>query len=164
MWTPTTRPPAARRLTSGEWAELSRGLPQALGRAGVTPQIMARVHPAARLAAFSFGAAPILARPQRIWWPGAPADLAGTAAMAILQHELQHLLDYADGRLSAAGYLLRPANWRYAYDLTTATTWDALGAEQRASVAEHLWQAEQSGDTVTARALRRLLPWGVGLQ
>jgi hypothetical protein len=156
--TPGSAPPI-RRLTAGEWADLSGGLALALQRAGVEPRIEARAHPAARIGALWRGGPPIIAIGRTIWWPGAQADFAGHHTMAVLQHELQHLLDYADGRLTVAGYLLNPRNWRYGYDLSIP--WDNLGAEARASLAEDLWRLERrdgpQADSV--KALRQAIPW-----
>jgi len=45
-----------------------------------------------------------MAAGQTVWWPGVRDDLAGSPDMAVLQHELQHLLDFAEGRLTVAGY------------------------------------------------------------
>jgi hypothetical protein len=149
-----------RPLTPAEYAELSPGLAEALAAAGVAPRIDARPHPAAHIARLRFGRLPIMAVGRTIWWPNVRADLAGSAAMAVLQHELQHLLDFADGSLSIASYLLLPRNWTYRWALGDGLRWDRLGAEQRASVAEALWRAERSPDqTETVAALRRVVPW-----
>jgi hypothetical protein len=151
-----------RTLTQGEWRSLSRGLPEALVAAGATPLIRAGTHPAARASSLWRGAIPILARGDVIWWPDAPADLSGPwsdGGMATLQHELQHVLDYRLGFLTAARYLLHPRHWTYAWRLADVRDWDALGAEQRASIAEHLWRAEQAGRRSEATALRRVVPW-----
>ena len=155
-------PKAARRaLTPAEWSELSQGLAGALGAAGVDADLLdARPHPAAHLARLRFGSVPIMAVGRTIWWPGARSNLAGAADMAVLQHELQHLLDFAEGRLTVPGYLLLPHNWTYRWTLTDHLRWDRLGAEQRASMAEALWRAERSpGSEATAAALRRAIPW-----
>jgi hypothetical protein len=160
-----------RPLTEAECAQVSPGLMEALGRAGVAPWIIRRAHPGARVAALWRGATPILARPGRIFWPGAPEDLAGAGdrALAILQHELQHVLDYATGELSAARYLLNPKNWRYRYELRPGARWRDFGAEQRASIAEHWWLLERGRADLVARDLhgpppgldlyRRVIPW-----
>ena len=79
--------------------------------------------------------------------------------MAVLQHELQHLLDFAEGRLTVAGYLALPHNWTYRWRLSQRLDWRRLGAEQRASVAEALWRAENAGDGSLADALRGVIPW-----
>ena len=80
--------------------------------------------------------------------------------MAVLQHELQHVLDFAEGRLSVAGYLLLPHNWSYRWDLSHGLCWDRLGAEQRASMAEALWCAERASTSAeVAAALREVIPW-----
>jgi len=80
--------------------------------------------------------------------------------MAILQHELQHVLDFAEGRLTVLSYLLLPHNWRYRWELREGLSWDRLGAEQRASMAEALWRAERSQTKgEVAAALRALIPW-----
>jgi len=135
---------AARSLTAGEIARLSPGLMASLGRTDASPSILNRTHPGARLAALWRGAPPILARPDLIFWPGALADYAQAPAdvFATLQHELQHLYDYATGELSSRGYLLNPSHWRYGYRMTAQSRWEDFGAEQRASIAEHLWLLE----------------------
>ena len=149
-----------RTLTRAEWAGLSAGLADALARAGVSPRIEARAHPGARIAALWRGAVPVMAVGRTIWWRGAKTDFAGDPAMAVLQHELQHVLDYAQGRLSALGYLLAPRHWRYDVALSPGLAWDDLGAEQRASLAERLWRCERSdprGEAV--RMMRSVIPW-----
>ena len=149
-----------RELSSTERAELSDGLVNALSAAGVQPMIDARPHPAAFLARLRFGGLPIMAVGRTIWWPNARPDFAGSADMAVLQHELQHILDFAEGRLTVAGYLLRPHNWRYRWQLGDGLTWDRLGAEQRASMAEALWQVEHaSAESEFAAKLRAIIPW-----
>jgi len=122
--------------------------------------IDSRPHPAAYLARLRFGGLPIMAVGRTIWWPNARADFAQTDAMAVLQHELQHVLDFAQRRLSWAGYLLLPHNWTYRWALSDGLRWDRLGAEQRASVAEALWRAERSPTSAkVAASLRRVIPW-----
>jgi hypothetical protein len=128
--------------------------------AGVTPLIVPRPHHVAHLARVRFGSLPIMAVGQTIWWPNAAPDFAGTDATAVLQHELQHLLDYAEGRLSVARYVLYPRNWSYRWSLSEGLSWDRLGAEQRASMAEALWRAERSPASVElTAALRAVIPW-----
>jgi hypothetical protein len=149
-----------RPLTPSEWAGLSPGLLAALAGVGVSPKIDCRPHPAAHLARLRFGGLPIMAVGRTIWWPDARPDFAGTHAMALLQHELQHVLDFAEGRLSVAGYLLLPRNWTYRWRLDKGVRWDRLGAEQRASMAETLWRAEQSPTAAREAAiLRDIIPW-----
>lgn len=149
----------ARRLTLGEWSQLSLGLAEALAARNVTPQIEDRPHFAARLARWRFGAIPVLALGKTIWWPKACGDFSGTSQMAVLQHELQHVLDFAEGRLTVLGYLTLPRNWTYRWELTEGLRWSRLGAEQRASAAEALWRAEQSNATGAMTMLRELIPW-----
>ncbi|HZZ90303.1 MAG TPA: hypothetical protein VFE13_18385 [Caulobacteraceae bacterium] len=149
-----------RALTSAEWSELSPGLREALAMARVSPGIDRRPHPAAYLARLRFGSLPIMAVGRTIWWPQARAEFAGTDAMALLQHELQHVLDFAEGRLTIAGYLLLPRNWTYRWRLGAGAGWERQGAEQRASMAEALWRAERSPTGgQTAEALRAIIPW-----
>jgi hypothetical protein len=151
---------ARRELSSTERAELSDGLVNALSAAGAAPTIDPRPHPAAFLAQLRFGSLPIMAVERTIWWPNARPDFAGSGDMAVLQHELQHILDFAEGHLSVAGYLLLPRNWRYGWRLSDDLTWDRLGAEQRASMAEALWRAERtSAETELAAKLRAIIPW-----
>jgi hypothetical protein len=136
-----------------------------LRSAGARPALLPRSHPAARIAALWRGRTPILARGGDIWWPGAPADLSAPGrerAMAVLQHELQHVLEYASGELTALGYLANPRHWTYAVRLTPNTRWSELGAEQRASLAERLWLAEHGlAPGVNVAALRGIIPWAV---
>ena len=168
----TSRPDTtARPLTEGERLALSPGLWDALMAAGVKPQIRSRAHPAARIARLWLGATPVVARPHLIHWPGAPADLdrCDDSARAVLQHEAQHLLDYATGAMSALRYLTRPRDWRYGYQLTAGCRWGDFGCEQRASIAEHLWLLEHGRqdlvrdslgrDPAPIAAYRRLIPW-----
>jgi hypothetical protein len=151
---------AKRNLTPAELADLSEGLADALASAGARPVVETRPHPAAHLARLRFGGLPIMAVGRTIWWPGARPDFAGGPEMAVLQHELQHILDFAEGRLTVPGYLLLPHNWRYRWDLSDRLNWDRLGAEQRASMAEALWRAERSSDQgETVKVLRRIIPW-----
>ncbi len=151
---------ARRELSPAERAELSGGLVRALSAAGVTPMVEGRPHPAAFLARLRFGGLPIMAVGRTIWWPNARADFAGTPDMAVLQHELQHILDFAEGRLTILGYLLLPRNWTYRWALGDRLSWDRLGAEQRASMAEALWRAERSAaDNKALATLRTVIPW-----
>lgn len=149
----------ARSLTGDERASLSAGLDAALRAAGAFPRIVPVASPLARMAQLWRGHLPVLTLGDAIYWPEAPADASIRAAdMALLQHELQHVLDYATGRLTWVGYAVDPRNWTYRlppgqYD------WRRLGAEQRAVLTEHLWLAEARGDTGAAEALRRCIPW-----
>ena len=80
--------------------------------------------------------------------------------MAILQHELQHVLDYALGWLTAFRYLTQPRHWTYRWRLSEGAGWDAFGAEQRASIAEQLWLMERGlAPDHDLAAVRRLIPW-----
>ena len=149
-----------RPLTPGERTGLSAGLGAALSAAGVAPLIDPRPHPAAFPARLRFGSLPIMAVGRTIWWPTAPPDLAASDDMAVLQHELQHILDFAEGRLTVAGYLLLPHNWTYRWNPDRPLEWGRLGAEQRASVAEALWRAERSPASAEAAGrLRQVIPW-----
>jgi hypothetical protein len=148
-----------RELSSAERADLSVGLVRALSAAQVEPLVDRRPHPAAFLARLRFGSLPIMAVGRTIWWPNARQDFAGTREMAILQHELQHILDFAQGRLTVLGYLLLPRNWSYRWELSDGLSWDRLGAEQRASMAEALWWAERSSTDADIATLRGIIPW-----
>ena len=152
-----------RPLTDGEWRGLDPGLVAALEAAGARPAIGPRAHPAAKLSTLWRGATPILTRGDAVYWPGAPADLSSTGRpfdMATLQHELQHVLDYRTGRLTAARYLTDPREWTYSVEPTTATKFDRLGAEQRATLAERLWLAENGLRPASEVAvLRAVIPW-----
>jgi hypothetical protein len=150
-------------LTPGEWDAVSPGLAQALRAVGANPSLEPRAHPAARIAGFWRGETPILTREEVIWWPGAPPDLSAPGrerGMAVLQHELQHVLDFTTGWLTPLRYLTHPRHWTYRWRLREGASWDAYGAEQRASIAEHLWLMERGlayrGDLA---AVRWLIPW-----
>jgi len=139
---------------------VSPGLAGALLAAGAEPRIRRAAHPGARLAALWRGTVPILTRGDHIWWPAAQPDFSGSPAMAMLQHELQHVLDYRTGWLTAARYLSAPHHWRYVYRLGPDIGWDALGAEQRAMVAEHIWLKENGGAPAgDLERLRALAHW-----
>ena len=148
-----------RPLTPAERAALSPGLADALDAAGVAPRIRDQTHPAAYVAALWIGGRPIMAVGRTVWWPKAAADFAALPVMAVLQHELQHLLDFGQGRLTIPGYLIWPGNWIYRYRAQGVLDWNRLGAEQRASLAEHLWRAQHKGDAATAERLSAAIPW-----
>jgi hypothetical protein len=159
---------ASRALTPGEWGAVSPGLARALREAGAQPCLEPRAHPAARVAALWRGGTPILARGEVIWWPGVTPDLSAPGrerGMATLQHELQHVLDFATGWLTALGYVTHPRHWTYRWRLpddalADGAVWDAFGAEQRASIAERLWLIERGlAPRDELAALRRLIPW-----
>lgn len=153
----TTRP-----LTEGEWGALSAGLAEALTSAGVRPLIIARPAIGARIARLWRRRTPILAWRNRIYWPAAAQDFSGEGrAMAILQHELQHLLEYATGDLTVLGYALGPRNWTYSYRLTSGSLWSDFGAEQRAQIVQDLWLVEHGfvGGNGDPALYRRLPPW-----
>ena len=153
-----------RSLTPGEIHSLSAGLWAALRRAGSEPRIVGRASPLARVASLWRGGVPILTLGDRMFWPDAPQDCSRPGLqnhMAILQHELQHVLDFATGRLSAIRYAVDPGNWRYGYRLEEGRPFARYGAEQRASMAEDLWRLEHGGaaERGDTEALRRLIPW-----
>jgi hypothetical protein len=149
-----------RSLTPAERAALSPGLLAALAAAGAFPRIRPMASWLARIAALWRGSVPVLTLGDVIHWPRAPADASvSPAAMALLQHELQHVLEYAEGRLTWWGYGLDPRNWTYALPPPERWDWRRLGAEQRATIAERLWRAQRAGDQETARCCAAVLPW-----
>lgn len=153
-------PGVTRSLTAAERAALSPGLWDALIAAGAFPRIVAAPSPLARISYLWRGHTPVLTLGDRIFWGRAPDDCSRQpAAMALLQHELQHVLDYATGRLTWLGYGINPRNWTYALS-DTDWDWSRLGAEQRAVLAERLWRAERNGATDEIARLRAVLPWG----
>jgi len=153
-----------RPLTAGERAALSAGMAEALDAAGAAPRIVAAPSVLARVASVWRGHLPILTLGQRIFWPVAHEDfsLPGREAhMAILQHELQHVLEYATGALTAARYASSPRNWIYHYELKPGARWRDFGAEQRASIVEDYWRIERGLKAADASldAYRILIPW-----
>lgn len=148
-----------RALTEAERKLLSPGLVAALAAAGAEPVIVPRAAWLAKLAWLWRGHVPILTRGRRIYWPDARDDFSSAPkAMAVLQHELQHVLDFSTGRLSALGYVLNPRNWTYRLPSPDLWDWRRLGAEQRAVLAEKLWRAEQ-GLGEELEACRSVIPW-----
>lgn len=154
-----------RPLTPGEWAALSPGLARALKAAGVEPVIVARAAWLARAASFWRGHVPILSLPGRIYWPGAVEDFSPPGherQMAVLQHELQHVLEFGAGVLSPLRYLLNPRNWAYTYRLFPGCAWADFGAEQRARLVEDYWLIERGLKAALLDPIeeyRRLIPW-----
>ncbi len=58
------------------------------------------------------------------------------------------------------GYAINPKNWVYGYKLDGASQWRRFGAEQRASIVEHLWLIERGlGLDATGEHHRRVIPW-----
>lgn len=154
---------AERGLTDAERAALNPGLVAALARVRAEPVIVARASLLACLAGLWRGQIPVLVMHSRIYWPGAlPCFAAGgrPGDLATLQHELQHVLDFRTGELTARGYAFSPRDWRYRYRLELGRDWWSYGAEQRAAMAEHLWLAENGlGQPSHGAALRLLIPW-----
>ena len=154
---------SARPLTLGERAALSLGLDEALTRARVAPLIIARPSLPAMLASMWRGRPPIMVLGRRIFWPGALEDFSEGSArtMSILQHELQHVLEFRTGALTIVSYVLWPPNWRYGYRLTDATRWTMLGAEQRAQAVQDYWLAEHglAPEATSLEVYRNLIPW-----
>jgi hypothetical protein len=153
---------AERGLTEAERDALNPGLVAALDRARAAPRIVARASILASLSGLWRGHIPVLTTRRRLYWPGALTDFTEGHPhhMATLQHELQHVLEFATGELSYASYLLRTRNWRYGYRLELGRDFWDYGAEQRASMAEHLWLAENGHRPASeAAALRLTIPW-----
>lgn len=151
---------STRPLTAGERAALSPGLAEALTAADAWPLIHARPSLPALLVLVWRRRLPIMVLGRRIFWPGAAEDFsADPHRMSVLQHELQHVLEFAEGTLTRAGYVLRPGNWIYPYRLRPGLTWADLGAEQRAMMAQDLWLAERGLSQSPVEELRALIPW-----
>jgi hypothetical protein len=158
--------PFGRPLTDGERTALSDGLAEALDRAGARPQIISAPSGLARIVALWRGRAPIMALGERIFWPAAPEDCSAPGRapyMAVLQHELQHVLEFATGELGVVHYAIDPRNWIYRYRLAPGRSWRDFGAEQRAMIVEDLWRLERGlgagGDPGEATRRRALIPW-----
>lgn len=159
MTTPMA-PGARRALTAEEEGALSPGLLPALRASGARPLIVARSAWLAWVAALWRGEPPILAWRDRIYWPDALTDLSlDPRRMAILQHELQHVLEYRTGALGPLRYGLNPRNWRYAYPTGEGAAWARLGAEQRAQLVEDLWLVERGLKEGAVDWYRSMVPW-----
>ena len=152
---------AERGLTEAERRALNSGLLAALTRAKAEPRIVARASVLASISGLWRGHIPVLTTRRRLFWPGALIDFSShPALMATLQHELQHVLEFATGELTYREYLLKPRNWRYVYRLELGKGFWDYGAEQRASMAEHLWLAENGHRPASeGAALRLTIPW-----
>ena len=153
-----------RPLTPGERAALSAGMAEALDAAGADPLIVAAPCAFARVASIWRGHLPIVTLGRRIFWPAAHDDFSPPGRekhMAILQHELQHVLDYATGALSAWRYAALPRNWIYHYELKPGARWRDFGAEQRASIVEDYWRIERGLKAAEGglEPYRLLIPW-----
>jgi len=150
---------ARRGLTKAERAGLTPGLTEALERVGLEPVIFARPSVLARIASLWRGSIPVMALGRTLYWPGAAQDFSvgEGRVLGLLQHELQHLLDYAEGALTPVGYVLNPRNWVYRYRLTPTSRWLDFGAEQRAQIVQDLWEQEHLG--LDASEHRRVTPW-----
>ena len=95
--------------------------------------------------------------------------------MSVLQHELQHVLEYATGELSVLRYVIWPPNWRYGYWLGPDSHWKdfgrTAGLHRRAPVADRSradgrcgWgRAPSARDPVGACARFEVTAAGVGL-
>ena len=154
---------AVRGLTSAERGALSLGLDAALSEAGARPLIVARPSVLAVVASLWRGRPPIMVLGRRIFWPGALEDFSEgpPRLMSILQHELQHVLEFRTGALTIFTYGLWPPNWRYGYRLTDVTAWPCLGAEQRAQVVQDYWLAQHGllAWPAPLEIYRNLIPW-----
>ncbi len=149
-----------RGLTDAERAGLSGGLVRALDAAGAQPWICSAPHLGARLSSLWRGHVPILTLGQTIHWPDAAQDFTSSPQnMAILQHELHHVLEFTTGVLTPLGYLSNPRNWTYNVTLTDTCAWTDFGAEQRAMLAEQLWWAQVGGRPEPVDRLCTLIPW-----
>lgn len=154
---------AERGLTDGERAALHPGLLAALAKVRAEPVIVARASVLASISGLWRGHIPALTMRNRIYWPGARPDFSMSGRphdMATLQHELQHVLEFKTGELTVRGYLLHPRDWFYRYRLELGRDFWSYGAEQRATMAEDLWLAENGlGDPSHGAALRLMIPW-----
>jgi hypothetical protein len=153
---------ARRSLTEGERAALSPGLTAALETAGAEPQIVARASVFAWIASLWRGHPPIMVLGRRIFWPGAHADTSAGPdhAMSVLQHELQHVLEFSTGALTVWRYVASPRNWVYGYRLD-GRDFAAYGAEQRAQIVQDYWLAERGllEGAFGAADFEAVIPW-----
>ena len=85
-----------------------------------------------------FALGKILVRGNDIYWPRTPRDFtsASVAMQSLLIHELAHVLQYATGRLTALGYLTRPENWRYRYEVREGAQFDDYTVEAQADLVQ----------------------------
>lgn len=154
---------AERGLTEGELAALNPGLVRAMAQVRAEPMIVARASILASISGLWRGHIPIMVLHRRIFWPGALTDFSLSERpdyMAVLQHELQHVLDFKTGELSLHRYALSPRDWRYRYRLELGRDFWSYGAEQRACMAEDLWRAENGLISASqGAALRLTIPW-----
>ena len=155
---------AGRPLTSGERDALSPGLADALDAAGAKPRIVPKASTLAQISSVWRGHTPILTLGDNIHWPTPPDDCCTPGRephMAVLQHELQHVLEFAKGELAAWNYALNPRNWSYDFELKPDSRWRDFGAEQRAAIVEEYWRLgrglnQKPGDI---ERYRSIIPW-----
>ena len=85
-----------------------------------------------------FALGKILVRGNDVYWPQTPRDFtcASVSMQSLLIHELAHVWQYATGRLSATGYLLRPENWRYRYEVREGARFDDYAIEAQADLVQ----------------------------
>lgn len=151
-----------RPLTKAERDALSAGLWSALTESGVQPLIVARPSLPALIVSVWRGGAPVMVLGRRIYWPGALTDFAARPElMSVLQHELQHALEFGRGELSRLSYLLKPTNWIYRYRLGAGALWSDFGAEQRAMIVQHYFLAERGllPSAEPVETYQALIPW-----
>ena len=75
------------------------------------------------------GHVPILTLGDIIHWQTPPDDCCTPGRephMAVLQHELQHVLEFATGELSTWRYAFNPRNWGYDFELKPDSRWTRL--------------------------------------
>ena len=120
-----------RGLTPGEVALLPPAFARVLPLGDI--RLVGRAHN-------PFALGKILVRGRRIFWPDVPGDMAssGVGLQGLLAHELAHVWQYETGRLSAAGYLRRPANWVYRY--IPGEPFDTYGIEAQADIIQDWWR------------------------
>lgn len=154
-----------RFLTEDERAALSPGLAAALAACGCQPVIVARASVFALIARLWRRRVPVMVIGRRIFWPGAALDFttANARTLSLLQHELQHVLEFRTGVLSALGYILLPFNWRYGYRLDAASVWGGYGAEQRAQIVQDYFLAARGllPSAPSLETYRQVIPWAV---
>lgn len=156
------KPWSRRPLTAAERAALSDGLAAALEAAGIEPLIVARPSIPAVIVSLWRRRLPVMVLGRRIFWPGALEDFSGDPVrMSVLQHELQHVLEFGLRELSRLSYVLRPRNWVYGYEVSPTSRWSDFGAEQRAMIVQHYWLAQNGRlkDAPPLESFRDLIPW-----
>jgi len=121
------KPVKKRGLTSGEMALFPNGFITHLDMDRL--RLINRTHN-------PFTSGKIVARGYDLYWKDYPADFTRQplSERALLMHELCHVWQYKEGRLTAWSYLTRPKNWAYGYEFDPHKNFGDYAIEKQADL------------------------------